>query len=205
MDSEGRTRSRVTHRTLVVDARRKGLFVKVKNLQFDDTGVYWVGIDKIYADIMTCVSLVVTEGLWEGFSPLPATFFHDAQLQLEWFYFVVSVPVSKPRLWSLTSLADRPTCWGQPVTVRCSCTTGTAVHYAWYRKEEDVLLSNTSDLRLHCDTLDHSSNYYCSATNDISHQRSDIVSVQLLIPGYSSCIYVIAMSSKYRPEVHVHL
>lgn len=62
VDSEGRTQSRVTHRSYVVDARRKGLFVKVKNLQFDDTGVYWVGIDKIYADIMTSVKVTVTEG-----------------------------------------------------------------------------------------------------------------------------------------------
>lgn len=51
-----------TGRTSVVDAGRIGLYVKVTNLQFDDTGVYWVGIDKIYADIMTSVSVVITEG-----------------------------------------------------------------------------------------------------------------------------------------------
>lgn len=113
--------------------------------------------------------------------------------------------MSKPRLWPLTSLADRPTCWGEPVTVRCGCTTGTAVHYAWYikaeEKYEDVQLNNMSDLYIHCGTLDHNSNnyfnYYCAATNDVSHQESDVVSVQLLIPGYSSCVYVITMSSKY--------
>lgn len=46
----------------IVDAGRKGLYVKVTNLQFHDTGVYWVGIDKMYADIMTSVSVVITEG-----------------------------------------------------------------------------------------------------------------------------------------------
>uniref|UniRef100_A0A8D3BTB3 Immunoglobulin V-set domain-containing protein n=1 Tax=Scophthalmus maximus TaxID=52904 RepID=A0A8D3BTB3_SCOMX len=49
-------------RFLVLDARRKGLFVKVTGLQLDDTGVYWVGIDKIYADIMTSVNVFITEG-----------------------------------------------------------------------------------------------------------------------------------------------
>lgn len=109
----------------------------------------------------------------------------------------MSVPVSKPRLWPLSSLADRPTCWGEPVTVRCGCATGTAVHYAWYKKAEkkyeDVQLNNLSDLYLHCGTLDKNIKYYCTATNDISHQESDILSVQLLIPGHSSCAYVITM------------
>lgn len=39
-----------------------GLFVKVTGLRLVDTGVYWVGIDKIHADIMTQVKVVVTEG-----------------------------------------------------------------------------------------------------------------------------------------------
>lgn len=114
---------------------------------------------------------------------------------------ILSVPVSKPRLWPLSSLADRPTCWGEPVTVRCGCATGTAVHYAWYKKAEkkleDVQLNNLSDLYLHCGTLDKNIEYYCTATNDISHQESDILSVQLLIPGHSSCAYVITMYGKY--------
>lgn len=87
------------------------------------------------------------------------------------------------------------------MTVRCGCATGTAVHYAWYKKAEkkyeDVQLNNSSDLCLHCGTLDKNIKYYCTATNDISHQESDILSVQLLIPGHSSCAYVITMYGKY--------
>uniref|UniRef100_A0A4W6FKE7 Immunoglobulin V-set domain-containing protein n=1 Tax=Lates calcarifer TaxID=8187 RepID=A0A4W6FKE7_LATCA len=41
----------------ILIAGRRGLFVKVTSLQFDDTGAYWVGIDKIYADIMTSVNV----------------------------------------------------------------------------------------------------------------------------------------------------
>lgn len=58
-DSEN---SRNTHRSQVIDLNRRGLFVKVTNLRFDDAGAYWVGIDKIYADIMTQVKVIITEG-----------------------------------------------------------------------------------------------------------------------------------------------
>lgn len=62
VDSEGRAKTKNTHRSEIIDARRRGLFVKVSGLQFDDTGVFWVGIDKAYADIMTRVKVVITEG-----------------------------------------------------------------------------------------------------------------------------------------------
>lgn len=85
VDSEHRTQSRVTHRSHVVDARRGGLFVKVKHLQFDDSGVYWVGIDKIYADIMTSVKLVVTEGTCYGFTTSVTIFIITKIL---WWYVI---------------------------------------------------------------------------------------------------------------------
>ncbi|XP_041802301.1 polymeric immunoglobulin receptor-like isoform X2 [Chelmon rostratus] len=168
-DSEGVTKTKNTHRSHVIDARRRGLFVKVTHLQFEDAGVYWVGIDKVYADIMTSVNVVITE-----------------------------VPVSKPALWPLSSLVDGPTCWGQPVTVRCGCTKGTAVRYSWYQNthQKDVLLHHSSDLYLHCGRVDKDSNYYCLASNGISSQGSDILSVQVPVPADSSCIYVISMQGQ---------
>lgn len=62
MDSDGGTKTMNTQRSLIIDQGRRGLFVKVSELQFDDAGVYWVGIDKIYADLMTSVHVAVTEG-----------------------------------------------------------------------------------------------------------------------------------------------
>ncbi|XP_070824891.1 uncharacterized protein [Chaetodon trifascialis] len=178
-DSEGGGTKKNTHRFHVIDARVRGLFVKVTDLQFEDTGVYWVGIDKVYADIMTSVNVVITEVK---------------------HYFFVPVPVSKPRLWPLTSLADRPTCWGQPVTVRCGCTKGTGVRYSWYQntQQKDVLLHHSPDLYLHCGRVDKDSDYYCVCRNDISSQGSDILSVQVPMPADSSCIYVINMQGKDR-------
>lgn len=64
--------------------------MKVKNLQFDDTGVYWVGIDKIYADIMTDVRVVVTEGMCDGSSTLATIFFILNSPICIWIHFVSS-------------------------------------------------------------------------------------------------------------------
>ncbi|XP_041859178.1 uncharacterized protein LOC121651231 [Melanotaenia boesemani] len=164
VDSEGVARTEYTHRSRVLDARRGGAVVKVSNLQKDDSGVFWIGIDKIYADVMISFTVVITE-----------------------------VPVSKPRLWPLNSLADKPTCWGKPVTVRCACEKGTGVQYAWYQhiEQKDFLLQHSSDLSLHCDAVERDSKYYCTAHNDVSSEESDVVSVQVLMPADRNCIYVI--------------
>ncbi|XP_047458228.1 uncharacterized protein LOC125018412 [Mugil cephalus] len=169
VDSERVKKTKNTQRSFVVDARKRGLIVKVTQLQTDDTGVYWVGIDKIYADIMTSVHVVVTE-----------------------------VPVSKPTAWPLSSLVDRPTCWGEPVTVRCSCAKGTAIRYAWYQRTEPehFLLHRSSDLSLDCATVGGGSEYYCTASNDVSSEESEIVSVQVLVPANSSCIYAVRVQGQ---------
>ncbi|KAE8292792.1 hypothetical protein D5F01_LYC07885 [Larimichthys crocea] len=111
---------------------------------------------------------------------------------------ITEVPVSKPKLRPLSSQVDRPTCWGQPVTVRCGCEQGTGVRYTWYKSTqlEDTLLHDSADIHLQCGTLDKDSDYYCTAHNDISSDRSDILSVQVLMPAESSCIYVINMQGQ---------
>ena len=62
VDSDGIAKTKYTHRSHIFGTRRGDLYVKVTNLQTDDSGMYWIGIDKVYADIMTSVTLVVTEG-----------------------------------------------------------------------------------------------------------------------------------------------
>ncbi|XP_068454486.1 high affinity immunoglobulin alpha and immunoglobulin mu Fc receptor [Clinocottus analis] len=164
LDSESETIK--THKSHIIDARRRGLILKVTDLQVDDSGVYWVGINKMSADIMTSVNVVITE-----------------------------VPVSKPRLEPLSSLADGLTCRGRPVAVRCGCTKGTGVAYAWYQRtlHKEFLIHKSSDLHLQCGTVRKDSDYYCVANNDISSQRSDVISVQVLMPADRSCIYVVTM------------
>ncbi|MEQ2296648.1 hypothetical protein AMECASPLE_026764 [Ameca splendens] len=173
-DTDGIANTHYTHRLSILDTRRGGLIVKVTNLQIEDTDVYWIGIDKLYADIMMSVNVVVTE-----------------------------VPVGKPRLWPLTPLVDGPTCWGKPVTIRCGCTRGTDVFYAWYQHihHKRLLLLSSSDLSLHCGTVMEDSEYYCSASNSISSEQSDTLSVQVLMPANSSCIYVVNIQGKNKCDV----
>lgn len=109
--------------------------------------------------------------------------------------------MSKPRVWPLISLADRPTCSGQPVTVRCESTEGTAVLYSWY--QEGGLLHRSSDLQLHCGIVLQDSHFYCVAMNKVSRQESHIVSVQVLMPAHSSCIYSIRIHGKNMLEFFI--
>ncbi|KAG7221687.1 hypothetical protein INR49_000054, partial [Caranx melampygus] len=160
---------KTSQRFQILDARRRGLFVKGTNLQYDDSGRYWVGIDKIYADIMTLIDVSVTE-----------------------------VPVSKPRIWPLSSLVGGPTCWGQRVTVRCGCTYGSSIRYSWYQRvnHKGLHLHSSSDLHLDCTTVEKDISYYCIASNDISKQESEILSVQVLVPADINCIYVVKMQGQ---------
>ncbi|XP_008291553.1 uncharacterized protein LOC103365787 [Stegastes partitus] len=119
----------------------------------------------MYADIMTSVTVVITD-----------------------------VPVSKPRLWPLSSLADRSTCWGKSVTVRCGSKRGTGIRYAWYL--EDLLLCHSSDMSLDCSSVEKDNDYYCVASNDISSEKSDLLSVEVLMPADDSCIYVVKIQGQ---------
>lgn len=114
------------------------------------------------------------------------------------FHFFLSVPVSKPSLWPLNSLVDRPTCWGEPVSVRCGCSKGTDVYYAWFQHtpHKDFLLHRSSDISFHCGTVKENSKYYCFANNSISSRQSDVVSVLVLISANTSCIYVVNIQGK---------
>lgn len=62
VDSENTARTINSHRSHIVDTGRRGLFVKITDLRFDDSGVYWVGIERPYTDVMTSVKVVITEG-----------------------------------------------------------------------------------------------------------------------------------------------
>ncbi|KAK7884135.1 hypothetical protein WMY93_027258 [Mugilogobius chulae] len=162
-DSEAKTHPRTT----VFDAQRRGLYIKVTGLRFEDAGTYWVGIDKAYADVMTQVEVVVTE-----------------------------VPVSKPTLRPASSLADRPSCWGKPVTVSCRSDQGTNIKYVWYQQTDsaagsDVAVSSSSDLRLHCGLAWTDTSFYCVAKNNAGQQRSETVHVQVLVSAENNCIYAI--------------
>ncbi|XP_051947726.1 CMRF35-like molecule 1 [Xyrauchen texanus] len=63
MHTDGFTHAGYRQRANIIDRFSKGLIVFIKDLQLDDTGNYWVGIDKIYADIMLRIQVTVTKAL----------------------------------------------------------------------------------------------------------------------------------------------
>ncbi|KAK2851829.1 hypothetical protein Q5P01_008105 [Channa striata] len=76
---------------------------------------------------------------------------------------------------------------------------GTGVRHAWYRHppHKAVLLQQSSDLNLHCGTVEEDSGYHCVASNDMSREESDVLSVQVLMPANSSCIYVVSVPAHF--------
>lgn len=62
MDTDGFTHAVYRTRAQIIDRVSRGLIVYIRDLRLDDSGIYWVAIDKIYADIMTRIQVTVTKG-----------------------------------------------------------------------------------------------------------------------------------------------
>ncbi|KAG7236926.1 hypothetical protein INR49_000010, partial [Caranx melampygus] len=62
-------------------------------------------------------------------------------------------------------------------------------------------------MHLDCTTVEKDISYYCIASNDISKQESEILSVQVLVPADINCIYVVKMQvvkcAKTRHRQHI--
>ncbi|XP_039507668.1 uncharacterized protein LOC120462977 isoform X1 [Pimephales promelas] len=165
MDTNGFTQAAYRTRAQIIDRVSRGLIVNVRDLKLDDTGIYWVAIDKIYSDIMTRIQVTVTN---------------------------VSEAVMKPHFWPLSSLEMM--CWGQLVVFRCWSERGTDVQYTWYRvgKPNNIVLHNSTDLHLHCSNITEDSQLFCLASNDVSSQSSEFISLQILQPADKNCVNLIS-------------
>ncbi|KAK3518956.1 hypothetical protein QTP70_016218, partial [Hemibagrus guttatus] len=60
MDTDGFTTPRLKKKAKIYQSLRT-IHILMTELQLEDTGIYWAGIDKIYADIMFRIKVVVTE------------------------------------------------------------------------------------------------------------------------------------------------
>uniref|UniRef100_A0A452J225 Ig-like domain-containing protein n=1 Tax=Gopherus agassizii TaxID=38772 RepID=A0A452J225_9SAUR len=61
-DTENFVKSEYKGRVLLLDNRRGYFLVTMHQLVEEDSGMYWCGIQRPYADMMTAVKLTVTEG-----------------------------------------------------------------------------------------------------------------------------------------------
>uniref|UniRef100_A0A3Q3KUT2 Uncharacterized protein n=1 Tax=Mastacembelus armatus TaxID=205130 RepID=A0A3Q3KUT2_9TELE len=93
-------------RSRITDAGRRGLFVKVTDLQFTDSGNYWIGIDKIYADIMTSVNVVITEARLLGqYQPAGGSQFNHGRPERS-LYKILCLSLPESGLYSLTKKGE---------------------------------------------------------------------------------------------------
>uniref|UniRef100_A0A3P9QFX6 Immunoglobulin V-set domain-containing protein n=1 Tax=Poecilia reticulata TaxID=8081 RepID=A0A3P9QFX6_POERE len=60
-DTDGVAKPKNKNRLRISDMKRR-IFVMVTNLQIEDSDVYWIGIEKMNADIMTSIKVTVTLG-----------------------------------------------------------------------------------------------------------------------------------------------
>ncbi|KAA0707136.1 hypothetical protein E1301_Tti002457 [Triplophysa tibetana] len=162
MDTDGFSLVNYRDRAHIIDAVSRGLTVHVKDLQSDDNGTYWVGIDKIYADIMVRIQVTVR-----------------------------NEAVINPSVWPLSFV--EMTCWGQPVTFRCRSERGTDVRYTWYTvgHPNNIVLHHATDMNFQCSNSTESTEFFCSAYNDVSRQNSEMFTVQHLQPADQGCMYLI--------------
>lgn len=200
MDTDGYIRAELDNRFKIQDAKRRGLFIQMAELQISDTGVYWVGIDKIYSDIMYRIDIRVTEGM-----KFVSFFTQTSKLHTLPLFIIklvegeicFSVAVSEPRVWPLSS--PEMSCWGKPLTVHCTSDQGTRIKYGWFRTtgSQPVSMEGSSDLQLHCGILTEDGRYFCTAGNSLGSQNSQDVTVQLLRPAEVDCMYILGIRSEH--------
>jgi len=106
--------------------------------------------------------------------------------------YLISEAVMKPHFWPLSSLEMM--CWGQLVVFRCWSERGTDVQYTWFRvgKPNNIVLHNSTDLHLHCSNITEDSQLFCLASNDVSSQSSEFISLQILQPADKNCVNLIS-------------
>ncbi|XP_025038258.2 uncharacterized protein LOC102454290 isoform X1 [Pelodiscus sinensis] len=159
-DTENFVKSGYKGRLLLLDNKRGDFFVTMNQLVEEDSGMYWCGIQRPYADIMTAVKLTVTE---EPLSiPLITFTNHPSDSCLG-----RSVTV---RCHSATGSNVHYTWY------RKSFSTTTAIVHS-------------SDLVLRCGDLLESQSYYCQAMTRKTNKSTHPVRAEVLNPAKENCTY----------------
>lgn len=72
------------------------------------------------------------------------------------------------------------------------------MRYTWYRvgHPNNIVLHHATDMNFHCSNSTESTQFFCSAYNDVSRQNSEMFAVQDLQPADEGCMYLITSKSK---------
>ncbi|XP_065141809.1 polymeric immunoglobulin receptor-like [Paramisgurnus dabryanus] len=162
MDTDGFILPNYRKRAQIVDAVSRGLIVVVRDLQLDDTGIHWVGIDKIYSDIMFRIQVTVRKE-----------------------------NVMKPNVWPLSSLEMTCLGQPVTFRCRSERGTDVQYTWYRVGHPNNIVLDQTPDFQFHCLDSTENDQFFCSAYNDVSNQNSEWISVQNLQPENLGCMYLI--------------
>ncbi|XP_053499544.1 uncharacterized protein LOC128619396 [Ictalurus furcatus] len=160
MDTDGFTIAWLRKKARIYETRFRTFHIHMTGLKLEDTGIYWAAIDKIYADIMFRIKVVVTE---EAVS--------RPQVRLD----VSPVGTCQGQSVLLHCRTERGT------NVKYS--------WSREAQTQDVLLQSSADLQIHCAFLIEDAQYICSAQNAVSREQSKPISLHLLQAGQENCIY----------------
>ncbi|XP_059396867.1 uncharacterized protein LOC132129331 [Carassius carassius] len=163
MDTDGYTQEAYRTRAQIIDRVSRGLVVNIGDLKLDDSGIYWVAIDKIYADIMRRIQVTVTKEA-----------------------------VIKPKVWPLSSLKMTCWGQPSVFRCRSERGMDVQYSWYRVGYPNNIVLHHSTDLFLHCSNITEDSQFFCSAFNDVSSQNSEFVSLQLLHPADKDCVYLIS-------------
>ncbi|XP_073795130.1 uncharacterized protein isoform X3 [Danio rerio] len=163
MDTDGFCDAAYRTRAQIIDRVSKGVIVSIRDLKLEDTGIYWVAIDKIYADLMIRIQLTVTKEA-----------------------------VDKPNVWPLSSLERTCWGEPVVLRCGSTRGTNAQYTWYKVGRPNNIVLHNSPDLCLQCSNIIEDNQLFCSAYNDVSSQSSDFVTVQLLQPADKNCIYLIS-------------
>ncbi|KAM9445661.1 uncharacterized protein Hap1MRO34_024417 [Clarias gariepinus] len=160
MDTDGFTTPRLRKKARIYEIRPRTFYIQMTGVQLEDTGIYWAAIDKIYADIMFMIKVVVTEEA-----------------------------VSRPRVWldgsSVVTCQGQPVL----LRCRTETGTNVKYSWSRKAEPQDVLLQSSNDLQFSCAFLTEDAQYICSAQNAVSREESKSISLHLLQAGEENCIY----------------
>ncbi|KAK2885548.1 hypothetical protein Q8A67_016385 [Cirrhinus molitorella] len=163
MDTDGYTHAAHRTRAQIIDSVSRGLIVNIRDLKLDDSGIYWVAIEKIYADIMTRIQVTVT-----------------------------NEAVIKPQIWPLSSPETTCWGQPSVFRCRSERGTDVRYTWYRVGQPNNIVLHHSTDLYLHCSNITEDCQLFCSAFNDVSSQSSEFVSLQLLQPADKDCVYLLS-------------
>uniref|UniRef100_A0A8C1TNI3 Immunoglobulin domain-containing protein n=1 Tax=Cyprinus carpio TaxID=7962 RepID=A0A8C1TNI3_CYPCA len=131
MDTDGFTHAEYRTRAQIIDRVSRGLIVYIRDLKLDDSGIYWIAIDKIYSDIMTRIQVTVTKELdtqttLSCTNPLISISIVQTSLKTvsfsAWPLMMSAARVVNLFLWNYFSLQTRTVFISSHQTVSLTCT-----------------------------------------------------------------------------------